>query len=124
MSLIKVLIIDDETAGIFAIEHLLSTYTDKVVLVGSARNIEEAWEIINKSRPDLIFLDLKMPRGSGLDLLERYPKRKFEVVFVSASEPDYKAISRYQALRHICKPIVNEDIEHILQLYRQKKGES
>ncbi len=124
MSIIKTLIIDDETAGIFAIEHLLSAHTGEVEIVGSARNIEEAWEMINKSSPDLIFLDLQMPRGSGLDLLERYPKRKFEVVFVSASEPDYRAISRYQALRHICKPIVNEDIEHILQLYRQKKGES
>ena len=123
MKLIKKLIIDVETAGIFAIEHLLGEHADEVELVGSARNIEEAWEIINKSKPDLVFLDLQMPRGSGLDLLERYPKRKFEVVFVSASEPDYRAISRYQALRHICKPIVCEDVAHILQLYHQKKRE-
>lgn len=101
----KVLIIDDEYDAIKSITLIIHEFCPELELSGTANLIDDAWELIKKTEPDLIFLDIDMPRGSGLDLLERFPIRKFDVIFVTAYHKFDNKSALYGAFCNIYKPI-------------------
>ena len=49
---------------------------------GVSENIEEGFDLINSKKPSVVFLDIKMPGGSGFDLLRKFTNPDFEVVFM------------------------------------------
>ena len=65
---LRVLVVEDEPLGKERLLDLLSEQSD-VEVVGTAENGEEAVEQIRSLRPDLVFLDVQMPRKSGLDVV-------------------------------------------------------
>lgn len=102
---IKTIIVDDEPKS----RNLLSIYTSKycplLQVVGTAASIDEAEELINKQSPEVIFLDIQMPRGTGFDLLERVDASKSLIVFVTSyDEYAIKAI-KHNAFDYILKPV-------------------
>ena len=69
MKTYKTLIIDDERLAREEVKRALSNYPEFEVR-GEAANADEAIVLIEKERPDLIFLDIHMPEKTGFDLLE------------------------------------------------------
>jgi len=84
-SLNSILIVDDSTTNLVLLEAILQEEGYKT---STAINAKEAFASIEKSKPDLILLDLLMPQISGFDILERlkaYPSTsQIPVVVVSA----------------------------------------
>lgn len=102
----KVLIVDDESAAIDILSFFCGRhFSDKLEVVGFARGIDEAFKKIKELRPDLVFLDIRMPRGYGYELLDRFPKRQFEVVIVTA------ALGSFDLKGHSVLAILNKPIE-------------
>jgi two-component system LytT family response regulator len=66
----RALIIDDERLARSGLRRLLKEHPE-VKVVGEAANPDEANRAIQKELPDLLFLDVEMPGGSGFDLLEK-----------------------------------------------------
>ena len=66
---INALIIDDERLARAELKRLLAPH-DKINLVGEAENIQQAFELIQESKPDLLFLDIEMPGGTGIELAD------------------------------------------------------
>ena len=66
----RALIIDDERLARSALRRLLSAHPE-VKIIGEAANPDEAIRAIDKTSPDVLFLDVEMPGGSGFDLLEK-----------------------------------------------------
>lgn len=107
---IKAIIIEDELQSRAILEQYLIKYCKDVELAGEATNINAGEALINDVNPQLVFLDIEMPFGSGFDLLERLPKINFEVVFITAySEYAIQALN-ISAAYYILKPIAIDDL--------------
>lgn len=64
----KILIVDDEPNILILMEQALESLEDDEVELLTAKNGEEALEIIKTEKPELVFLDVMMPKMSGLEV--------------------------------------------------------
>ena len=82
MDTIKAILVDDEPKLQRVLEVKLNRYCPNVEVVATAGDVSEAMVVIEEHQPDLVFLDIAMPGGSGFDLLRRLPRITFEVIAV------------------------------------------
>ena len=101
----KVVIIDDEEKARNAITSIVVKYCNGVEIVGYGESVASGLRTIHEMKPDLVLLDIKMPDGSGFDLLERIGQVDFNVVFVTAYEEYAIKSFEYSALHYLLKPI-------------------
>jgi two-component system, LytTR family, response regulator len=107
---IKSVIIEDESAAREVLKTYLTKYCPQVQLVGEAQNIKEAVPLIEKTQPQLVFLDVEMPYGNAFDVLEACKAYQFETIFVTAfSEYALKALNT-SAAYYLLKPISIEEL--------------
>jgi two-component system LytT family response regulator len=97
------MLIDDERLARAELRRLLVAHPD-VEIVGEAGSAAEACDLIHQLTPDLLFLDVQMPGGTGFDLLaslERAPSTIFTTAF------DVHAVQAFEvnALDYLLKPI-------------------
>lgn len=124
----KVVIIDDEQDAIASISLIINEFCPNLHIVGTANIIDIAWDVIKETEPEIVFLDIDMPRGSGFDLLERFPIRKFDVIFITAYNKYEKKAASYGAFAYLYKPIDIETltmvVEKIVQARTDNPGRS
>jgi len=70
----KILIVDDEAHIRMLIEQTLEDLEDEGVIFFKAENGEEAFEIIQSEKPQLVFLDVMMPKMNGMEVCRRVKK--------------------------------------------------
>ena len=107
-------IIDDEPDAVDFITSIISEYCPDLEVCGKANNVKEGIVLINEIKPELIFLDVEMPNGTGFDLLSNFPQKDFDVIFITAfNHYAIKAI-KFSAIDYILKPInISEFIEAV-----------
>ena len=121
----NILVVDDSTTNIVLLEAILE---EKGYKIHTALNVREAYSIIDKNHPDLILLDLLMPKISGFDFLKEIKKRKdtrdTPVIIVSALTDDENIdkILNMGAIDFVKKPI---DLQYLVNkvesvLHKQK----
>ena len=120
--MIRCVIIEDELKSREALKALLSRFCPEVMVSGEASGVEAGRSMIEQQHPDLVFLDIEMPDGSGFRLLEKFNKIDFEVVFTTAFEQFAIKAIRYQALDYLLKPIVPEELIAAVEKVRQLKA--
>jgi DNA-binding response OmpR family regulator len=109
----KVLIADDEPNIVTSIEYLMTRSGYEVAV---ARNGEEALALVESFRPDLVLLDVMMPRRSGYDVCrlmrERPEWRHVKVVMLSAKgrEAEVSKGLSLGADAYLTKPFSNRDL--------------
>ncbi|MBP1990658.1 response regulator transcription factor [Paenibacillus eucommiae] len=122
----SVMLVDDEHVLREGMRKFVPWEPYKVTTIFEASCVSEALEVLSHNAVDLIFLDIKMPGESGLDLLKHLYEHKSEahVVMISGYDTfDYAQISiRYQAMDYLLKPIKIEDIKRILDGFCEKKA--
>ncbi|MDA3906747.1 MAG: LytTR family DNA-binding domain-containing protein [Bacteroidales bacterium] len=110
--MIRTLIIDDEIRARETIQTLLEIYCkDDVQVVGQAKNMRKGIDAIKELKPDLVLLDIKMPDGSGFDLLARYGKIDFKVIFITAFEEYAIRAFKFSAIDYLLKPIDPDELK-------------
>lgn len=110
--MIKAILVDDEATNTHILAEIIKQYCPSVQLCGTAGNIDEAAQLIDREDPRLIFLDIQMPGGSGFDLLDRIRDKKAAVIFVTAYDNFLLKAIRYSALDYILKPVNIPDLIH------------
>ena len=105
MQVLKALLIDDEAGNIIALKELIKEYCPTVRICGTANNIDDGYDLIMINKPDIVFLDIEMPRGNGFDLLDRISDINFEIIFVTAFDDYAIKAFKYSAIHYILKPI-------------------
>jgi two-component system, LytTR family, response regulator len=125
MDAIKVLIVDDEAPARAIVREYLSDYPQFVVAAECA-NGYEAVKAVGEHRPDLLFLDIQMPKLDGfevLDLLETKP----QVVFVTAYDEYAIRAFEVHAIDYLLKPFTAarfaEVIAHAEEMVRRREGD-
>ncbi len=117
--MITALIIDDEQKNITVLHEMLRRYCPSVAVLGTAGNTQQAKNLILELAPQLIFLDIQMPGGSGFDLLDSIKGQAIEIIFVTAYENYLLKAIRYSALDYILKPVNIEEL--IAAVYRAEQ---
>lgn len=103
--MIKTVIIDDEAEGRNVVSNVLKNYCPEVEILGEADSVSSGFNLIKKTNPDLVFLDIQMPDGTGFSLLEQINEINFHVVFVTAYEQYAIKAFKYSAIDYLLKPI-------------------
>ncbi len=108
---IKSLIVDDELNCRDNLQMIINDYFPELEIIGIAESAQKAREIINNQKPDLIFLDIKMPKEDGFQLLQSFPERNFSVVFTTAYNEYALQAFKADAVDYIEKPIGIDELK-------------
>jgi two-component system LytT family response regulator len=101
----KAIVIDDEQDAIDFLCGAINQYCPDVRIVGFATDISMGLNEILSKNPDIVFLDIAMPKGGGFELLNQIPERTFEVIFVTAYNEHAIKAFKYSAIDYLLKPI-------------------
>ncbi len=117
----KTLIVDDETDAVNFIRSIIQEYCPQLEVIGTANTVKEGIRLITEHQPELVFLDVEMPHGSGFELLAHFPKKMFDVIFITAfNQYALKAI-KFSAVDYILKPInISEFIEAVEKVVEKR----
>ncbi|MCU4164071.1 LytR/AlgR family response regulator transcription factor [Carboxylicivirga caseinilyticus] len=115
MKSIRALIIDDEENNINNLKDLLQYYCPEVEICDTAQNAAEGIKKIKAVQPELVFLDVQMPGGTGFELLEALSPITFQVIFVTAFDQYAIRAIRFCAIDYLLKPVDILDLQQAVQ---------
>jgi len=118
--MIKAVVIDDEIKSRQVLKDMIKKYCTNVSILGEASGCLEGIQIIKELKPQIVFLDIQMPDGSGFNLLEEFEKHCFEVIFVTAYDQYAIKAIKYSALDYLMKPVNPEDLIQAVERFREK----
>ncbi len=107
----RAVIIDDETSLRESTSTLLSIYCPDIEISGQAANVKDGISLIQKVNPDLAFLDVEMPDGTGFDIVHAFRDRNFGVIFITGHDEYAVKAFRLSAIDYILKPIDPDELE-------------
>ena len=118
--MISILIIDDEAKTREMLADIINLNCLEAKVVGFAEDVKSGINAIEKYRPDLILLDIKLPDGTGFDILSKMKKEeldKFHVIFITAFEEYAVKAFKFSALDYILKPVDPEELILAIRKY-------
>ncbi len=101
----QTVIIDDEAKGRKTIKNFIDKYAPNLTVVGEADCVENGIELIESKQPELVFLDIQMPDGSGFDLLGRVSFTDFKLIFCTSYDQYAVKAFRFSAIDYLLKPL-------------------
>lgn len=122
--MIKTLIIEDEQKSRDVLMKIIEKNCPELKVVGNASNVAEGVEMIRSLKPDLVFLDITMPDGSGFDLLEQVTDQKFDLIFATASNSHAIRAFKYSACDYLLKPIDIEELKNAVARVVKRKNDT
>lgn len=103
--MIKAIIVDDEQSARNVLEKLLAKKHPEIEVLDKCASLDTAIGSIKANRPDVVFLDVEMPKKSGFEIINEMDRIDFEIIFVTAY--DNYAIRAFEisALDYLLKPV-------------------
>lgn len=105
--MIRTIIADDEPAAGIIIRHLVQKSKMPIEIIGTGTDGQMTLDMIRSKNPELIFLDIQMPRMNGFEIIQAEPNRKY--IIITAYESFQYA---QQALRMGAKDILLKPVEY------------
>lgn len=118
---IRVLIVDDEDLARLVLRELIQSHPEIEVLAECGNGFE-AVKSVAEHKPDLIFLDVQMPKLSGFDVLELIDPDT-AVIFVTAYDQYAMRAFEVHAVDYLLKPIGRDRFEAALERAKSRLGE-
>ncbi len=109
--MIKTLIVEDDPISEEILKDLVEQCDSTVKVTDSCGSVKQAIKKIEKLDPDLVFLDVELPDGSGFDLLKKIGTINFEVIFITSHDKYALEAIRHSALDYLVKPIRLNDLK-------------
>jgi len=113
--MLNTLIIDDEESGANVLRLLCESYFPQIQVQAVCHDIRSAEKAIRSLRPDLVFLDIQMPGGTGFDLLEKFGNIDFAIIFVTAYDHYALRALKRSAADYLLKPVTRNDLALAIQ---------
>ena len=109
--MLRAVIIDDESIGINTLKILIEKHCPEIKVVATATEPEKGIGAIEDYKPEIVFLDISMPKMNGFELLDKLVFKKFKIVFTTAHrEHAIKAIKN-GAYDYLLKPIDIDELK-------------
>jgi two-component system LytT family response regulator len=119
--MLKAILIDDEPDCVQLLASELATSCPQVQVVGRTTISEEGLRLIQVLEPDVVFLDIEMPRMNGFQLLEKLGPIGFSLIFVTAYNEFAVKAFRFSALDYLLKPIDVLDLQEAVRKVEQRQ---
>ncbi|WP_299111819.1 LytTR family DNA-binding domain-containing protein [uncultured Winogradskyella sp.] len=103
MITLKAVIVEDSRLARNELKELFKAHKE-IELIGEAENVDDGFELINKTNPDLLFLDINMPEKDGFELLEMLDEVPITIFTTAFDEYAIKSFE-YNAFDYLLKPI-------------------
>ena len=120
--MLKAIIIDDEPYCCETIATLLED-SSEVEIVSICNSAADAIVAIKKYSPDLVFLDVEMPKMNGFEMLEQLPTVNFEIIFTTSYDQYALKAIRFSAIDFLLKPVDSEELQKAVKkvVHRSQK---
>jgi two-component system, LytTR family, response regulator len=118
---LRTLVVDDEELARRVLRELLGAH-DEIEVVAECKNGLEAVKAVAEHHPDLLFLDVQMPKLTGFDVLELIG-RDVPVIFVTAYDEYAMKAFEVHAVDYLLKPVGKERLAAALHRVRTRKTE-
>jgi two-component system LytT family response regulator len=111
MEKIKAILIDDEFSSLQNLRQKIDEFCPDLQVVAMAQKPEEAMLLIKHHKPDVVFLDIEMPKMSGFRMLEELGDCNFEIIFITAYNHYAIDAIRISAFDYLLKPIAIMELQ-------------
>jgi two-component system LytT family response regulator len=111
MQTFKAIIVDDEENSIQALRAKLTTHCPQVIIIAECFSAEEGIKAIEEMHPDIVFLDVQMPRVNGFVMLKQLVYKSFDLIFTTAYNHYAIDAIRVSALDYLVKPVEVEELK-------------
>ncbi len=116
----KTIIVDDERLARKEMRRLLAEF-DEIIISGEAENLAEAVLLIEKEKPNIVFLDIQLSNENGFDLLEK-TAADFKLIFVTAFDAYAIRAFEVNALDYLLKPVNPERLANAIERLNEEKS--
>ncbi|MCX6148434.1 MAG: response regulator [Candidatus Kapabacteria bacterium] len=106
----KVVIVEDDLSSSSSLEIMLKQYFSNINICGIATSVKEAKEMIAKIKPDLLFLDIELPDGSGFDIIEDSNPINYDIIFTTSFNEFAVRAFQFSAIHYLLKPIDSPEL--------------
>ncbi len=112
---IKTILIDDERKALAILENKIQRLCPKLEIVATTQNPKKAITLIKELQPELVFIDIAMPKLNGFDVLRNFEEPNFEIIFATAFNDYAIEAIKHCAIGYLVKPIDNTDLQNAVQ---------
>lgn len=109
---ISAILVDDELSSLQNLQQKLQEYCKQVAIVAMVQKPEEAIFLIRHHKPDVLFLDIEMPKMSGFHMLEELGACEAQIIFTTAYNQYSIEAIRISAFDYLVKPISIKDLQN------------
>jgi len=114
--MLSVVVIDDELMALNLLVHLLNNFTSvQLKVVGKAMNLNDGIELIKKTNPDLVFLDIEMPDGNGMEILDHQISKKSKIVLVTGHDHYAVDAINKSVAGYLLKPVNFVELQNVIK---------
>ena len=111
----KAILVDDEIKLQEVLRIKLERFCPNIEVIGTATNAWDAFDLIQTQQPNIVFLDIAMPSESGFDLLQRFPRINFEIIFVTGFNQYALDALKLSAVDYLLKPVSTQELKSAVQ---------
>ncbi|MBP8033778.1 MAG: response regulator transcription factor [Bacteroidia bacterium] len=109
--MIKAIIVDDEKDGAEVLQFLIQQNCSNIQILSLEHSVESAISAIQKHKPDLVFMDIEMPTGTGFDVIQNTNEIGYETIFITAYEHYAIKAFKTNAIDYLLKPV---DVDELI----------
>jgi two-component system, LytTR family, response regulator len=122
--MLKAVIIDDEAKARRILASFIEEYCPQLTLAGAAEDVVQGVKLIQRTQPDIVFLDIEMPGYNGFQLLEFFDEIGFEVIFVTANNEFALKAFQVSAVDYLLKPLQINQLVKAVEKAEKIRGNS
>jgi two-component system LytT family response regulator len=115
----KTIIIEDELHAQTLLANICKAYCPTIDIVGIADNVQEGITLIEKTNPDLAFLDIRLSDSLSFEILDKLSNRECAIIFTTAYEHYALKAFKYEAVDYVMKPYSHLDIINAVNKVRK-----
>ncbi len=108
------ILVDDEVSALKGLQQKIEKLFPEIEILNAFQKPEEAIRAIKEKQPDILFLDIEMPRMSGFELLSALTEINFQVIFVTAYSEYALDALKQSAIDYVLKPVDNEELTNAI----------
>ncbi|TMI61286.1 MAG: response regulator transcription factor [Bacteroidetes bacterium] len=119
--MLKAIIIDDEPYCCEILAAMLESDCPDAEVTSICSNASDGLTAIRQHSPDLVFLDVEMPKMNGFEMLEQLPAINFHLIFTTSYDQYALKAIRFSAIDYLLKPIDREELKKAVQKVKERQ---